>query len=357
MTKLIFSSPVNSLSLGNVGVNLLREMHKRNFDLAMFPYDNRAEFKAYKLSKEFAQWFTDASQKRLTKIKKDTPTLKLWHINQSEIKYSDRQYLITFHELNEPTETEVNLLKMQEHTFLSSKYSEAMFKGLVPNVSAIPMGWDEEIQKIEKKPNDSIVFGLMGKWEHRKHTEKILKLWIKKFGDNLKYQLILCVTNPFYKGDQMNQVIANALGGKRYFNINFVPYLDTNAQVNDFMNSVDIDLTGLSGAEGWNLPAFNCTGLGKWSVVLNATAHKDWATKDNCFLVNPNGKIPVYDGIFFQQGQPFNQGSIYTWDEDEVIAVWEEAIKKAKTPNVEGEKLREQFTWSKTLDKIMEVVK
>lgn len=350
MSKLIFHAPINSLSLGNVAVNLLKEMHKRNVDLTFFPVGTNVDFKAYKLTKEFGEWFTGCVQSRLKTIKKDTPSLRLWHINGSELKYSDRQYLMTFYELNSPTQEEINLVNLQDHTFFSSTYSKTIFGNVTDKCSYVPMGFDDEFVKLDKKPMDNIHFGLMGKWEHRKHTEKIIKLWIKKYGDNMKYQLTCCVTNPFYKPEQMNQVIMNALGGKRYFNVNFVPYLDTNAQVNDLMNGIDVDLTGLAGAEGWNLPSFNTTALGKWSVVLNATAHKDWATKDNSILVSPNGQVPAYDGIFFQQGQPFNQGSIYTWDEDEVVAAFETAEKKAKTPNPEGEKLREKFTWANSLD-------
>ena len=77
------------------------------------------------------------------------------------------------------------------------------------------------------------------------------------------------------------------------------------------MCSIDIDLTGLSGGEGWNLPAFNCTALGKWSVVLNASAHKDWATESNSILVEPSGQIPVDDGLFFKTGLPINQGKFF----------------------------------------------
>ena len=78
----------------------------------------------------------------------------------------------------------------------------------------------------------------------------------------------------------MKLVIASdELGGKTYKNINFLPHLKTNSEMNELYNSIDINLSGLSGAEGWNLPAFNSTCLGKWSIVLNATSHKDWATE------------------------------------------------------------------------------
>lgn len=325
-------------------------MHKKDIDLTFFPVGTNLDFKAYKHDKAFGDWFTASVHNRLKTIKKDTPSLRLWHINGSEQKFSDRQYLMTFYELNAPTYEEINLVNLQDYTFFSSTYSNTIFKNVCKNTSYVPMGFDPEFVKLDKKPEEVIRFGLMGKWEHRKHTEKIIRLWIKKYGDNPRFELTCCVTNPFYKPDQMNQVIMNALEGKRYFNVHFLPYLETNAQVNNLMNNIDIDLTGLAGAEGWNLPSFNTTALGKWSIVLNATAHKDWATKDNSILVNPTGKIAAYDGIFFNKGQAFNQGDIFTWDDESVIAAFEIAEKKAKTPNLEGEKLREQFTWEKSLD-------
>jgi hypothetical protein len=106
---------------------------------------------------------------------------------------------------------------------------------------------------------DKIHFGLMGKFEKRKHTEKIIKTWIKKYGNNYNYQLTCCINNPFFKKEQMESLINNLLGGTRYGNINFLPFLPHNSQVNDFINSIDIDLGGMSGAEGWNLPSFNAT--------------------------------------------------------------------------------------------------
>ena len=120
------------------------------------------------------------------------------------------------------------------------------------------------------------------------------------------------------------------------------------------MNAIDIDLSGLSGAEGWNLPAFNATALGKWSVVLNATSHKDWATPENSLLVEPNGTVPSADGRFFHQGSDFNQGVFYTFDEDAVIAKMKEAEAVCKTENTKGLELQESFSYSNTLDKILD---
>jgi len=359
--KLIFSGPVNSLSFGNVTINILRVLWKRGVELTFFPIGNHLDFKAFdKVDKDFAKWLADAAQNRLRNFKRDIPSIRLWHLNGSEQKHADQQYLVTFYEMNAPTVEERAVTAFQTKTLFSCKSAKQHFENMgLDNVENIPMGFDPDFKRSEKKfyPDEVIHFGLMGKWEKRKHTEKIIQLWAKKYGHMPNYRLSCCVVNPFYKSDQMNGVISQALGGEKYTNINFLPYLTTNSEVNNYHNAIDIDLGGLSGGEGWNLPAFNSTCLGKWSIVLNATAHKDWATKDNSILVNPNGQTPAYDGIFFKEGTPFNQGSIYTFDDEEVIAAFEAAEKKAKTVNENGVKLGKEFSYDRTVDEILSHVK
>jgi hypothetical protein len=152
----------------------------------------------------------------------------------------------------------------------------------------------------------------------------------------------------------MEALIANILQGKRYGNINFLPFLPQNSQVNDFINSIDIDLGGMSGAEGWNLPSFNASCLGKWSIVLNASSHKDWAQKNNSILVEPSGKEEVYDNIFFQKGSKFNQGNIHTFNEVDLIEAMEKAESLCKIENKEGIKMKDKFTYKNTLERILE---
>lgn len=47
----------------------------------------------------------------------------------------------------------------------------------------------------------------------------------------------------------MTGLIADTLQGDHYNNINFLPMLEKNAEVNELLNSIDIDLTGLSGVK------------------------------------------------------------------------------------------------------------
>lgn len=355
MKNLIFKCPINSVSFGNVSLNLLREMYKRDMIVAHFPIGN-LDASVYSLDNDFKQWLQSSVDNRFKLLSKDIPTLQLWHINGSENRITKDHHLITFYELDNPTETEKNIVDIQDSVMFSSKHSANAFRSVgCKNVSNIHVGFDTEFHVTGKTYlENKIHFGLMGKWEKRKHTGKIIKLWAEKYGNNYNYQLSCCINNPFMKPEQLNQIIHQTLDGKQYGNINFLPFLKTNLEVNEFLNAIDIDLTGLSGAEGWNLPSFNATALGKWSLVLNCTSHKDWANKENCILVEPSGKTPAYDGAFFTEGTPFNQGNINLFNDEEVVSKMEEAESKCKTKNESGLALQEKFSYSKMLDKVIE---
>lgn len=358
MKKLVFKCPINGVSFGNVSLNLLREMYAREIMVAHFPIGNIDVSVYDKLSPDFKKWLSSCTENRFNLVNRDVPTLQLWHLNGSENRITPRQYLFTFYELNKPTQTEKNLVALQDHVFFSSSCASDAFKfSDCDNTSAVPLGFDPDLSIIDKPYlQDKIHFGLMGKFEKRKHTAEILKIWAEKYGNNNNYQLSCCIQNPFMDPQQLNGAIGAALNGKQYGNINFLPFLRTNSEVNDFFNSIDIDLSGLSGAEGWNLPSFNATALGKWSLVLNASSHKDWATNENSILVEPSATAPASDGIFFRENDIFNQGEINLFKDSDIISKMEYAESIYNTPNTEGIKLQNTFTYGRTLDTILEKI-
>lgn len=359
MDRINFCAPVNSLSFGNVSVNMLRELYKKGTKVALFPIGEKLDFATYdKLSDDFKSWVSDAFKNRLNSLKKDTPCLKMWHLNGSESRIGPNQTLYTFYECSSPTFPEKNLCDLQDKCIFSSSHAKDCFVNVgCDNTFNVPIGFDEDFHQTGKTYLENrIHFGLMGKFEKRKHTGRILGLWADKYGNNNDYQLTCCINNPFFSNDQMNQVVAKALNGKRYTNINFLPFLKTNSEVNEYLNAIDIDLSGLSGAEGWNLPAFNSTCLGKWSIVLNATSHKDWATSENSILVEPSSTEEIYDGAFFHKGGEFNQGIMHSFSDESFHSAIDSAINKCKSINEKGGNLKEKFSYSNTIQKILDII-
>jgi len=354
-------APINSLSFGNCSYNILREFFKKGLKPNLFLIGDKADVSSFdKIEKDFVDWIQMCAAKAQVKHSRELPGFKLWHINGSLTSFCNSQSLFTFYELDSPTKAELNVLNNQKNIFVSSSYTKKVFEDFsVKNVTHCPLGFDSiHFNKTNRKYNDDqITFGLVGKLEKRKQHHKVLSAWVKKYGDNPKYVLNCAIQNPFLSSEQQSGALVNILK-KKYFNVNFLGFMPTNSAYNDYLNSNDI-IIGMSAGEGWGLPEFQSLCLGKHGVILNAHAYKDWANSENAVLVDPSGKIDAYDGVFFNEGSPFNQGKYFDWDEDAFISACEEAEKRLeKNPiNKEGEKLAEKFTWQKTAEIILDKIK
>lgn len=360
---MIFDGPINNLSLGNVSLNILRELIERNHNLsAFFPVGDNADFSAYdKLDEGIRAKIIDLGVNRLKNLKREDPTFRLWHINGAERKLSDNQFLFTFYETDSPTIEEIRTLQAQTHTFFSCSETVEIFKKRgVDNVSFVPLGFDKDFGKTGKEYLGKGVthFGLIGKWEKRKNTEKIIRTWLKLFGGKKEYQLTCLVDNPFFKPEIMQQLKLQAMDGKHWNNINWLPRLKTNSEINEFHNAIDIDLSGLSGSEGWNFGSFNSACLGNVCAVSNCTAHKDWAQGENIILVEPDGKEDCYDSVFFHKGGSFSQGRFYKLSDESIEDGISRAFQKfqEKPEKYDRSDLIEKFSYKNTVDEILKVV-
>ena len=359
MSKLAFNLPLNSTSLGQVSFSILREVFKRKLDIHLFPIGG-VDISSQSQDQDFLSWLQNAILTSVKEHNKNTPIFKLWHLNGSLESYSNKQVLLSFYEVDSPTATEINIIKNNEKVLLSSNYAVSIFKSLgLNNVDFLPLGFDSTHFKISTKRNTgSIQYGLFGKLEpQRKRHLKVLSLWAKKYGNNANYSLNCAIFNHFLDPNVQSQIISQALNGQKYFNINFLNYMPSNEMYNDLLNNTDIVLA-MSGGEGWGLPEFQSVALGKHCVGLSAHAYKDWMTEENTVLVKPNSKIPCYDNMFFREGDNFNQGNIFDWDENDFMQALDqvEARYKQNPINTEGLKLQEKYTYSKIVDSILEIM-
>lgn len=350
--------PLNSLSFGQISFNILYEFYKMGLNPCIFKAsDHQIDFSAYNYEKEFIDWVIKNHETAIYRHSRKNPTIRLWHINDSFRSYSDKQILLTFHETDQLTKAEVNILK-NSTVCVSSNFTKIVFELNGIQSTLIPIGFDEKhFFKTQKNYFDDgrITFNLCGKFEKRKHHEKIIKTWIKKFGKDKRYSLQCAIHNLFYQDPNELKLIYNLiLEGKPCFNVSFLSHMPKNSMYNDFLNSADI-IIGMSGGEGWGLPEFQSVALGKHSVILNASAYKEWANEKNSILVEPNGKIEVYDGRFFAKNTPYNQGNIFDFNEDDFISGCEKAISRVQLNkiNEEGLKLQSQFKYEETAKKLL----
>lgn len=356
--QLAFNLPINNLSFGQVSSGLLRDLFNKKKDVLVSPIGNNVDLSSQSEDKSFNEWVTSSALTFNSKHDRNNKIFKLWHINGSMESLSKEQILYTFYELDCPTREELNIVKNNHTVFFSSQYATDLFTSLgCKNARYLPCYFDKNnFSRIDKKyySDDRIVFNIVGKLEKRKHHAKMIKAWIKKYGNDKRYFLQCSIFNPFMKPEDQNRMVSNIINNILPFNVQFLPFMQSNSMYNDYINSADIIL-GMSGGEGWGLPEFHSIALGKHGVILDAHSYKSWANEKNAILVKPSSKTEAYDGIFFRKGTPYNQGNIFDFNEDDFINGCELAIKrvnKDKTNN-DGLLLQEEFSLERFTNSVL----
>lgn len=355
---MILELPVNSLSLGYVSVNILRELFSRGQEISIFPI-GEVDLSAYQVDQKFHDYLVRSINNRFSSLKKDTPCIKNWHIQDSDKLRTHNQVLLTYHETDRATDIEKTIVNLQKKTLFCGNYSENIFRSAgCDNVGSFSLGIGPEYFKDDKNYFPSrIHWGLCHKWENRKLTAKIISLWTKKYGNNSNHSLSLLVNNPFFSPEDNQRLLQQTLENKRFHNINVLPRLATHAELNQFHNAIDIDLGGIAPSESWNLPPFTSTCLGKWAIVTNSAGNTAWANDQNSILIEPSGMRPSHDGVFFKDGGLFNQGQFFDVIDNDILESFNRAEKLAKKENVEGLLLPKKYNFSKTVNLILEEVR
>ena len=226
MSKLAFNLPLNSTSLGQVSLCILKEIFDQKLDINLFPIGG-IDLSSQAQNVEFFNWIQKSISSSTKEHNRKHPIFKLWHLNGSLESFSDKQVLLTFYEVDSPTTTELNIIKNNHKVLFSSNYSKNIFENFgSENVDFLPLGFDSNsFQNIENKPKkDGIYFGLFGKLEpQRKRHLKVLSNWVQKYGNKHGYFLNCAIFNPFLDPNLQTQILNQALNGQRYWNINFLP--------------------------------------------------------------------------------------------------------------------------------------
>ena len=345
------------VSFGQTSIGILREIRNRGLEPFIFPIGGSLDLGCETDPDDFKGWLIPRLKASGKSYNKDIPIIKLWHLNGGLESFGRKQALISFYELDSPTEEEKNIGRNQDKLIFSSEYTCEVFKEAGVESNFIPLAFDTNNFKETGKKyfNDGrITFNLCGKFEKRKHHSKIIKAWLKEFGDNNELFLQCSLYNNFLKPEVNNSLVMATLEGQRHTNVSFLNYMEKNSTYNDYLNSSNI-IIGMSGGEGWGLPEFHSVGLGKHAVILNAHAYKGWADETNSILVEPSGKIDAYDDTFFQKGQAFNQGQIFDWKEEDFIEACHKAIERVKTNRINeaGQLLKDKFSYKRMVDSLL----
>lgn len=363
--KINIEAVINQLSMGALGYGITNTLFNQGIQFSLFPIANNLDLSVFdKASDAYKNYLISSAQSALTTYNANDWGLKIWHTQGSHSRISKRQALVFIHELDQLTPAEIQILNNQDVIFTPSNFSKSVCEncGVKTPVHHVKLGFDSSHYFDTKKTyydDNSIVFGIVGKIEKRKHSEKVIRTWVKKFGNNPLYRLHCCITNPFIKPEDHNRLYAQIFDSKPLpFNVKLYPFQSTNSLFNDLLNSINV-MVDCSGGESISLPSLITTALGKHAILLNTSGIRDWGNSENAVLINPNSKIPAFDGLFFQQNGPFNIGNIFDFAEEDLLKSFDLAIERyKKSPlNEAGLKLQEEYSFERGTKQIIEILK
>lgn len=357
-------APINDLSYGLVGLNILCELVKNNHEVSLFPIPSvqhiQAEPKYHDIIKKClknAELFSYTS-----------PSIRLWHQNQmAESVGSGARFGFPIFELDRFSEVELNHLHSLDRILVCSEWAKKIINDnmtgfLVDNIHVVPLGVDTSIfYPPEQKNNDNVTrFLSMGKWEIRKGHDVLVEIFNKAFEQNDNVELIMHCYNPFINDRPLSnkkwtEIYKNSkLGNKIQISENRDLSL---SGVADLMRSVDCGVF-LSRAEGWNLELLEMMACAKHVIATNYSGHTEFVNERNCHLVDITEKEIAFDDIWFRgQGNWAFLGKDQIDQTIEYMRLIHSMKQENKLPaNYFGLATAQNFTWGNTIKRLVDVL-
>lgn len=277
----------------------------------------------------------------------NAPFLKIWHQHEL-LDHMGRGTYIGFpiFELDTFNEQELFSLQCPDHLMVCSKWAFNVIKQTTGRESAIVnLGVDPSVFFPTASPkSDTYRFFNIGKWEKRKGHDVLHKCFDSAFTHKDDVELHLMPYNPFIgNGNEYwkSKYKNSRLGDK----IKFHSPVKYHSHVAAFINSCDCGVFPAR-AEGWNMELLESMACGKPVITTNYSAHTEYCTKENAFLVEPeNGLELAVDNIWFHgQGNWMN----LDFEEEDQIVEYMRFCYKNRPFNQEGVKTANRFTWAKS---------
>lgn len=356
-----YLAPINDLSYGIVGGNLLVAM-SRKVGVTLFPISLSTT------NRNFEKVANEAIQNQAN-FYSSAPSLRLWH--QFDLAQHVGHGLhanYSIFETNKFTDREARHIQSSDIFFVCSKWFKNTTLEQLPNldVCVAPLGVDRQIFCEDDRADKSwTTFLNVGKWEYRKGHDVLIEAFNKAFEPTDRVRLWMSTHNIFLEPSRNDGVDGNKEWEKSYLNtkmgnnISFVQRTSTQEGLANTMRSVDCGIFP-SRSEGWNLPLLELMSCGKHVIATNFSAHTEFCNTNNCFLVEISKKEEAWDGIWFK-------GGVGTWADvstddtiDQMVEHMRHVHKLKQSDllsiNQFGIETAKEFSWDNTAQQILKVL-
>jgi glycosyltransferase involved in cell wall biosynthesis len=359
LKKLNITIPINTLGFGIFSISYLKLLiENTTLDISLFNItDNKS-------IKEICNDF-DIDEKYISKLlakpaHTDTCNLIIWHPGTIvDFLLPGKNIGFThFETTNFQPEVLANMqLDTIDRILVTNDWAKSTLEkygvcsGTIPG-PALPLylNTKESDLSLDFHQVNETLFLSSGKWEIRKGhhllveafsklTQKatLIGIWDNVFLGGSTPAMVFIQANGFLLKTYI-KVINNSLGyvyeNKIGNRIIVITRLMNSSDMVYFYKYVDCYINASAG-EGWNLPLVEAMSVGTPVISTNNTAHAEYITKDNSFVLNTSKKEIAKDGIWFKG----DVGSWYPTNVPDLLTTMEHVcIAKSSTLSSIGQK-------------------
>lgn len=346
--KLNLSCAIGNTGYGITSLNTYKELRLLDVDITLFPIGTPT------VDSENEKSIIVEDTSKQESYSKNSSYLKIWHQFDLANRIGNGHYsVLTFFEIDKLKNMEINMLNNTDLIFVASKWAKEILEqnNIKTKCVVSPLGADLKIfgesNTIPKPENqkDKYIFINIGKWELRKGHDVLVEIFNNAFSSNDDVELWMVNHNPFLSDSEQNEWVklykSSPLGDK----IKCFPRLNTHA---DLAKLISISDCGIfpARAEGWNNEIIEVMAMNKPVILTNYSAHTEYATKDNAFLIEIDNLVPAIDNKFFDgfgKWADFGDNQI-----DQAVEHMRLVYKNKIRTNEMGLLTSKQFTWDKT---------
>lgn len=347
--------PIGKTGYGITSLNIVKSLVKQqDLRINLFPIGTQME-----LNSESEKALLQPLLQNSEKFSYLAPCLKIWHqFDLASRIGSGHYYSFPFFEVDRLKEKEKYHLNSCDGIFVASHWGKKVLEnnGVTKPIYVAPLAVDLDIFKAPNKikiANNNYIFFHIGKWEHRKSQDFLLKAFDTAFTSTDNVELWLLPHNPFLNKEETQQWHNLVNNCKLREKIRIWDRLPTQYHLAEFIHQCDCGVF-LSRAEGWNNEILESMALNKPIIATNYSAHTEYCNKDNTYLVDIDSTELANDNRWF-----FGEGSWAKLDQkqlDQSVEFMRLVYNNDIRTNPIGLETAHKFTWDKTASIIHETL-
>ena len=347
MNKLNINCPIGKTGYGITSLNIVKNLSLcKDLQVSLFPIGNNMELNSDNEKTIIQDLLTNANN-----FDYKSPCLKIWHQFDLANRIGSGQYFsFPFFEVDTLKPKEKIHLNSCDGIFVASKWAKNILlqNGIHKPVYVSPLAVDLSVFGLPPKikiSNENYIFFHVGKWEHRKAHDFLLKCFNSAFEENDKVELWLLPHNPFLTKEEENQWVNLANNTKLRAKIKIFDRLPTQHHLAEFIFQADCGLF-LSRAEGWNNEIIESMALNKPIIATYYSAHTEYCNDNNCYLVHIEETEIANDNKWFH-----GEGSwakLADNELDQTVNYMRYVYNNNITTNKPGIETAKEYNWTNT---------